>query len=373
MRLVEIVRALDRACPERLAAEWDNVGLHVGDPEAEIRRVVVALDPDLETIERAHDEGAQLLVTHHPLFRTPPARLLENDPDALRVILAVREDLAVYSMHTNFDSLEGGVNDVLAERLGLEGTSVLSPEGGLKKLVVFVPEDSSERVSQAMAAEGAGRIGDYTACSFRTAGTGAFTAPEGAHPAVGEAGQANEAQELRLEMTVPAERLAQVVAAMKSVHPYEEVAYDVYSLEGSRTEVGFGRVGTLPERMTLEAFAALCGERLGIETVRYAGSAESIVSTVAVCGGSGGKLAGAALSRGAQVLVAGDIGYHDAQRALALGVAVVDAGHDGTEAPAVEVLARLVADALKAAGFDGQVGAYEKIKGIWKAARPSSG
>lgn len=365
MKLSEITRALDTACPGSMAADWDNVGLHVGDTDAEIRRIMVALDADLPTIEHAIDAEIGLLVTHHPLFRQPPTRMTMQDPDGRRVSLAVRAGLAVYSLHTNFDAIPGGVSDVLADRLGLRDTRVLSTVGSLRKIVVFVPEEHVEAVFAAMSDAGAGRIGAYRACSFRVAGKGTFTAPADSHPALGKAGRANVVDEVRLETTSPAERLEAIIGAMIGAHPYEEIAYDVYTLDASRSDIGLGRLGINPEPATLEQFAAVCAKRLGTATVKYAGPPDTRIVRVAVCGGSGGGLIEASVASLADVLVSGDLRYHDAQKALALGLALVDAGHDGTEAPAVERLAQLVKASLAALGYTGDIIGYETT-GLWK-------
>jgi len=369
LRLGEIITVLEDACPPGLAAEWDNVGLHVGDAGSEVKRIVVALDPDAQALERATGEGADLLVTHHPLFRQPPRRFTPTDPDAARVMAAVRGGLAVYSMHTNFDSITGGVSDALAERLGLEASrDALVPEGAKKKIVVFVPPDSVDKVAGAMASAGAGRIGDYSECSFRVAGTGTFRAPAYAHPAQGKAGEFNEVQEVRLEMVLPSERADGVARALLSAHPYEEVAYDVYDVAGTRSEVGLGRIGRLKPPQALSDFAVYCSDRLETPTVKYAGPSDKRVSVVAVCGGSGGGLLEAARRAGADVLVTGDIRYHDAQKALQVGLAVVDAGHDGTEAPSVQALAALITGSLQAAGYDGDLAVYWRADPIFKPA-----
>jgi len=366
VKLSEIVRALEAACPAALAAEWDRVGLHAGDGEQEVARIVVALDADGQTIEHALSAGADLLVTHHPLFRDAPLRFTDDDADGERIASVLRAGLAVYSIHTNFDVISGGVSDILAARLGLTDVSVLAGSGSLRKIVVFVPQEHVENVFLAMANAGAGHIGAYRECSFRVSGEGTFTAPPDAHPAPGKAGRANTVEEIRLETTVPREALARVLEAMRAAHPYEEIAYDVYALQAERSDVGFGRIGRI-DPVSLEAFASECATRLDVDTVRWAGRADTEVKTVAVCGGSGGNMIGAAASKGADVLVAGDLRYHDSQRAMAMGLALVDSGHQGTETAAVPALAELVTGALSAVGYTGPVTVYEAAP-LWRPA-----
>lgn len=371
MRLSDIVMALDRACPAALAEDWDNVGLVLGDPEADVDRILVALDPDMPAIDRAAALGADLLVTHHPLTKGAPASLASDDPDGRRVAAAIKADLAILAMHTNFDAVGGGVSDVLARRLDLADISVLVPRGDMRKVVVFVPQEHAEGVFAAMTEAGAGRIGAYRECSFQVAGRGTFAAPPDSSPAVGDAGRANTADEIRIETSVPAESVGRVVAAMVAQHPYEEVAYDVYALEGARTDVGLGRIGqVLP--LTLAEFASTCARKLGVSTVKYSGPAERRVRRVAVCGGSGGSLIDAAMAKGADVFVAGDIRYHDAQRAVWSSMGVVDAGHDCTEAPALGALAGLVEEALRPVGYTGSVEVHEADR-LWRATGGADG
>lgn len=353
------MEALEEACPPQLAANWDNVGLHTGDPARQVERILVALDADEMTIDAAVAAGADLLVTHHPLYRQPPVSLSQQDPDGRRVAAALRADLAVYSLHTNFDVMRGGVSDVLAERLGLSDVRVLVPHGDLRKIVVFVPEEHVDTVFDAMAAQGAGAIGGYRGCSYRSRGRGTFVSPPDAHPSVGRAGQVNDVEETRLETIVPAELVPAVTGAMVEVHPYEEVAYDVYALAATRSDVGIGRLGSVAPT-TLADFARECARRLQTTTVRCAGKPEQEVVAVAVCGGSGSALIEPAAKTGAHVLVSGDVGYHDAQRALGLGLGIIDAGHDATEAPAVAALARLVGERATAIGYTGLVESFEK-------------
>lgn len=366
MKLSEIVRALDAACPNALAAQWDRTGLHAGDTQREVGKILVALDADVQTIERAISSGADLLVTHHPLVKEAPARFVAGDADVDKITRVLKAGLAVYSMHTNFDAVPGGVSDVLAERLGLTDVEVLAPQGAYRKIVVFVPEEHLEPVFLAMTDAGAGRIGAYRECSFRVGGKATFTAPADADPALGKAGRANVVEEIRLETSVPSESADGVISAMVAAHPYEEVAYDVYVLEGQRSDVGFGRVGRI-EPVTFGEFARQCSQRLGVDATRGAGPAGARIGVVAVCGGSGGSLIDAAIARGADALVTGDIRYHDAQRALAMGLCMVDAGHDGTEAPAVPILAGLVRESLSAVGYTGDVDVYEAAV-LWQPA-----
>lgn len=315
--------------PEGLAEAWDNPGLQVGRFDMPVEKIMVCLDVDEPVIESAKAAGCQMVVSHHPLFFAGVGGLTDQTVLGRLVLRIVERGLAVYSTHTNFDKVSGGISDCLAEELQLNDVTVLEPTERLLKLVVFTPKESASRVLAAMGDAGAGAIGLYSHCGFSAAGVGTFRPLEGAKPAVGEVGANNVVDELRVEVQVAETALAAVIDAMLRAHPYEEAAYDVYELKGLNGLNGLGRVGGLATPMTLDDFIVQCAKRLG-SSVRAAG-ADRRVQKVAVCGGSGASMISAALAAGADVLVTGDIKYHDARRAVDEGMAVVDAGHDNTE------------------------------------------
>jgi len=341
MRVSEIVQVMEKLAPRQLAAEWDNVGLQVGHPESEVRRILVALDASEAAIARAEEAGCQLLIVHHPLIFKPQAHWREDSPLGRKLARLVRAGLAVYVAHTNLDVAAGGVNDVLAERLELMETRVLAPAGeeGYYKLVVFVPEGYEDRVWDALAGAGAGWIGKYSHCSFQTLGTGTFKPLEGANPFLGQVGTLEYAKEYRLETILPRGLAADVIRAMLQAHPYEEVAYDLYPLANPGRSYGLGRVGRLPVPVPLADFAQRVSQVLGAPVVRWLGDPSRRIERVAVLGGSGQDFIDQALSAGADVLVTGDVGYHRAREAWEKGLAVIDAGHWATEAPVVPALA----------------------------------
>lgn len=341
MRVAEIVQVMEELAPRQLAAEWDNVGLQVGHPESEVRRILVALDASEAAITRAEEAGCRLLIVHHPLIFKPQAHWREDSPLGRKFARLVRAGLAVYVAHTNLDVAAGGVNDALAERLGLVETRVLAPAGeeGYYKLVVFVPEGYEDRVRDALAGAGAGWIGKYSHCTFQTLGTGTFKPLEGANPFLGQVGTLEYAREYRLETILPRGLAADVVRAMLQAHPYEEVAYDLYPLANPGRSYGLGRVGRLPLPVPLTDFAQRVSQVLSAPVVRWLGDPSRRIERVAVLGGSGQDFIDQALSAGADVLVTGDVNYHRAQEAWEKGLAVIDAGHWATEAPVVPVLA----------------------------------
>jgi dinuclear metal center YbgI/SA1388 family protein len=339
VRVAQIAEAVERTAPLPLAEEWDNCGLQVGDPAAAVGRVLVALTPLPEVYEEAEEKGADFLLFHHPLIFDPLKSILTSSYPGDLLARAIRNGLAVYAAHTSYDVAPAGVSVALAKTLALRGPlRVLSPRGVLRKLVVFVPEENVDAVAKALAEAGAGAIRDYTECTFRTQGRGTFRGGEGANPYLGEKGRLEEVEEVRVETVVPAHAIQRAVDAATSAHPYEEVALDVYPVEGSPEGCGYGRLGTLPERLTAEELRDHVSESLGFPSRLVADPGRQI-ETVAVLGGSGSSFIPEVAVSGAQAYVTGDVDYHDALLAESLGLAVIDAGHAATELPSLEPLA----------------------------------
>jgi dinuclear metal center YbgI/SA1388 family protein len=341
----EWMNLLDEWYPPSWAEEWDNSGLQVGDRSWPADRVLIALDPTEEVLTEAADRGCGLLVTHHPLLFRPVSRLDAAQPIGRVLQAALAGRVAVVACHTNADVAMPGVSDALASALDLEVTGVLdhSGAGERAKLVTFVPVEATAKVLDAVSEAGGGVIGEYSHCSFRVRGTGTFLPSENADPAVGDRGALNEVEEDRLEVIVPKDRLAAAVQAMVDAHPYEEVAYDVYSL-ATGGGLGLGRIARPREPLTAAALADRCRTTLG-SAVRVAGDAARDVRSVAVCGGSGASLIPAALRAAVDAYVTGDVKHHDALDAAAQGLALVDAGHHGTEWPFVPHLAARLEEA----------------------------
>lgn len=333
VRLNEILGLLNSLYPPSLAEDWDNVGLQVGDSTALVDKVLVSLDAEEAAIAKAEECGAQLVISHHPLIHRPLKRLTPADAVGRTLFRAIRNGIAVISAHTNLDRAADGLNDWLAERLGLEDVVPLERASGgdLVKLVVYVPAGHEASVMDALFAAGAGRVGAYDRCSFRTIGTGSFRPGDGTDPFIGRQGDMEEVEEFRLETILPQALAGKVIAKMLKAHPYEEVAYDLIPLRNERHDIGLGRIGRLPQPLEAAEFAAQIKERLGLTSLRLAGTVQGKLSKVAVCGGSGISLFAEAQRQGADCLVTGDVKYHDAQRARSEGLLLIDAGHFGTE------------------------------------------
>ncbi|MFA5785484.1 MAG: Nif3-like dinuclear metal center hexameric protein [Actinomycetota bacterium] len=345
-----------RLFPPETAASWDRVGLQVGDPSAPVSTVTVCLDATIATLEEARAAGAGLVVSHHPLIFRPLQAVRTDEPVGGLVAKALASRVALLACHTNFDADPRSTSYPVAKLLGLRECRPLeaAAEPAEVKLVTFCPLEATERVLEALAGAGAGVIGDYTRCSFRVRGTGTFVPGAGARPAIGEREVLNAVEEDRLEVVVPAAAAPRALAALRAVHPYEEVAVDVYPLSPHGVR-GFGTVGDLPAPLALGELAGLVREGLPSPLLRFAGDEARTVRRVAVCGGGGGEYVAAASAAGAQCLISGDLSHHAATEAMARGLALIDAGHAATEAAALPALAERLRASASAEGWQADV------------------
>ena len=344
--VAEIAAHLEAFAPTQTAADWDNVGLLLGDPASPVKQLMTCLTVTPDVVEEAVAERVNLIVSHHPILFKGAKRLVVGKGDGDIVLLLARAGVAVYSPHTAFDNCPGGVNDILCRRLGVEKAEPLRPREGPRefKLAVYVPEKDLARVSDALFQAGAGVIGKYTECSFRTPGKGTFFGGEGSNPAVGQAGRREEADEWRLEVVLPEAKVAGAVRALRQAHSYEEPAYDIYQLQAGLTG-GEGRVGDLAKPTTLGKLAARAKKELAAASVQVVGDLSRPVTKVAVACGAAGEYLVDSLRAKADVFVVGELRFHDALAARAAGVGVIVPGHYATERPAVEELAaKLAAD-----------------------------
>jgi dinuclear metal center YbgI/SA1388 family protein len=336
-----VTEFLEEFAPTRLAADWDNVGLLLGERAAEVRRIVICLTVTPEVVAEAVAEQAQLIVTHHPILFRGVKRLTDANPEGRMLLALVRHGVAVYSPHTAFDNTRDGINDMLAGKLGLaDVTPLRRDEARQCKVVVFVPDKDLARVSDALFAAGAGRIGEYGECSYRLAGTGTFFGSDAANPTVGVKGRREEVSEWRLEVVCPEARVEAVVAAMRQAHSYEEPAFDVYPLRPTASKGGAGRVGVLPQPAALGDVARRVREGLASGPVQVVGDMAKQVRRVAIVCGAGGEMVGDAVRAKADVFLTGEMRFHDYLAAQAQRLALVLPGHYATERFAVEELAR---------------------------------
>jgi dinuclear metal center YbgI/SA1388 family protein len=354
VKLSEIIGLLDAAYPPRLAADWDSVGLVCGDPDEPVETVTVAVDATAAVVAEVPDRG--MLLAHHPLLLRGVDTVAASTAKGALLHQMIRTGRALFTAHTNADAASPGVSDALADVLGLTVEEVLEPisvGAGVDKWVVFVPADAADAVREAMFAAGAGHIGDYSHCSWSAPGTGQFLPTEGASPTIGTVGSVERVPEDRVEMVAPARLRAHVLAALRTAHPYEEPAFDIFGLATVPGDVGLGRVGTLHRPEPLSAFVSRVHDALPPTSwgVRAAGDSEATVSRVAVCGGAGDSLLNTVADAGVQAYVTADLRHHPAdEHTRASDVALVDVAHWASEFPwcrqAADLLRSHFGDAL---------------------------
>ncbi len=341
MQIKEITSYLESVAPGALQESYDNSGLLVGNPEADVKKVLVALDVTEEVVEEAIAKGCGMIISHHPIIFGGLKSFTGKNYVERTVMAAIKNDVALYAIHTNLDNVHTGVNQMIGSKLGITNMQVLAPKKGvLKKLVVFVPEENKDAVVEAMYAAGGGKVGEYDECSFQINGTGTFRGSENTNPTVGEKLVRQYEKEVRVEMILAAHRLNAVVKAMIEAHIYEEVAYDIYSLENYHQQIGSGMLGHLPEPMYSLDFLQKVKDTFG-GTVRYTSLIKDQVSRIAWCGGSGSFLLPQAKASGADVFLTSDFKYHqffDAENEII----VADIGHYENEQFTKELIAQVL-------------------------------
>ncbi len=331
MTIKDIMAALDEWAPRSLQEDYDNSGLQVGDPFAEVSAALVCLDCTEEVVAEAASRGCNLIISHHPVIFKGLKGLTGRDHVERTILSAIKQGIGIYAIHTNLDNVLHGVNGEIAARLGLKTLQALDPKPGqLRKLVVFVPKDHAEAARNALFAAGAGHLGAYDQCSFSLNGTGTFRAGEGANPFVGKAGVRHAEAEERVEVVFRAPKQEAILGAMRGAHPYEEVAYDIYQLVNEDPAVGSGLLGEWDKPLGETAFLALLRSVFNLKAIRHTALLERPIRRVALCGGSGAFLLPRAKALGADAFVTGDLKYHqffDAEGRLLLA----DIGHYGSE------------------------------------------
>ncbi|EON24780.1 MULTISPECIES: Nif3-like dinuclear metal center hexameric protein [Nocardioides] len=350
-RLRDVVDLIHGWYPPATADSWDAVGLVAGDPAAEVAKVMFAVDPTLEVAREAVEWGADLLVVHHPLFLSGVHSVAATTPKGRTLHTLTQGGCALLTAHTNADQALDGVSEALASALGLSDLTPIRPAPGvaLDKVVTFVPHEHAESVRAALAAAGAGTLGDYDSCTFSTPGEGRFRPLDGAAPVIGEVGSLEVVPETRVESVLPRTHRARVVRALLAAHPYEEPAFDVLELADPRTAAtGTGRIGTVPE-MSLRDFAAQVAAALPATAhgVRVAGDPDRVVRRVAVCGGAGDFLLDELSSADVDAYVTSDLRHHRAGEFREhAGPALVDVAHWAAESTWLPVVERKLRAAM---------------------------
>ncbi len=353
----DILACLDANYPFAWALPEDRVGLQAGDPETAVTTVLVALEASLAVVAEAQAQKAQLLLTHHPLLYQPATDLREDRPAGKLLAAVVRAGLAVAACHTNLDLAPRGLNEHLAEKLGLEDLEVLSPvlRDPWLKLAVFVPLGYEDQVRTALCDDRVGVIGRYSQCSFAARGQGTFLPLEGAQPFQGEVAVLSRPEESRLEVLVPESSVHPTLARMQAAHPYEEVAYDLYPLANPGLILGFGRVGRWAQALSWDEALNRVKEVFAVDRMRIWGQPPAAVSRVAVCGGSGGDLINQAQGKGASVYVTGEVRHHQAVPGPEEDFTIIEVGHFASEVVFMPTWAEQVAQFLRQRGLEVQV------------------
>ena len=340
MQVNNILKLLnEQIAPAKLAYDYDNVGLLVGDKQTIVTKILLALDISDEVITQAIEQKVQLIITHHPLIFKPLKNILADDRTGKLVQRLIKNDISYIAMHTNLDRAPQGVNDTLASLFELNDcrTIVDAQLNNNIKFAIYVPRTHTEQIITVLEQLNITIGGNYSACSFSHSGIGRFKPNSKAKPYIGNAGTLTSVEEDKIEFLLPKARMQDTLAAIKAAHPYEEPAYEVQDVLNCQDKIGILRIGKLTTTLTAEQLAHKIKGILGLKAVKLSGKYKQVL-TVAVCGGSGSSLLSLAKTHGADILVTGDVGYHDAQTAQGLDIALMDIGHQESELPVLQTL-----------------------------------
>lgn len=331
MKVKDILSVLEQWAPRRYQENYDNSGLIIGDSNAEVKGVTITLDVTEAVIDEAIENHHNLIVAHHPLIFTGIKKIGNNHWQEKCIVKAIKHDINVYAIHTNLDNVHTGVNKKIADLIGLNNMRILAPKTEtLTKLETFVPEADKEKVLQALFKAGAGNIGEYSDCSFQVAGTGTFKPSEQANPTIGKSDHLERVSEVKVEVLLPGVLIDQVLSALNSAHPYEEVAYYLTPLSNGNQEIGSGMIGQLPAPMTSEAFINELKRRMKLKVIKHTPLVKDKIETVAICGGAGIFLLEKAKTSGADIFITSDVKYYDFFEADSK-IILADIGHYESE------------------------------------------
>jgi dinuclear metal center YbgI/SA1388 family protein len=337
MLLQTLLVSLGHIAPLHLAEPWDNVGLLAGDPQQDVQRILLCIDYTPAVAAEARENHCDLIIAYHPPLFSAVKTLTATGATAL-IHDAIRRGVAIYSPHTAWDAAPGGTNDFLADCLGLTRSSPLrttpAPASFLK-LVTYVPETNLDTLAAAVFNAGAGHIGNYSSCSFRSPGTGTFFGQPGTHPALGQPGQLESQPEIRFETILPADNAPSVINALLAAHPYEEPAYDLTTVTVPPVGAGHGKIGHLPAPLPLSTIVNTLKKQLNLEHLLVSGDSTASIERIAICAGAGGELLDAAITAGAQLYLTGELRHHDALKAAAANVNLICTLHSNSERPSL--------------------------------------
>ncbi len=331
IKIKDITKQLERTAPLAYQESYDNSGLLTGDPESDVKGILITLDVTEEVIQEAEELKCNMIISHHPVIFKGLKKLTGRTYVERIVIRAIKSDIALYAVHTNFDAVVNGVNNAIARRLGLVQTKILQPKTDiLAKLTTFIPPEYTQKVLNAMHEAGAGMIGNYDHCSFRVVGTGVFRPNESATPFTGKTNELEEVNENRVEVIFPSYLKNQVLEALQRSHPYEEVAYYLHDLSNPYQETGAGMIGNMTKSMKSDEFIVYLKEKMDCKIIRHTALVKGVISRVAICGGTGSFLLQSAKKAGADIFISADFKYHeffDAENEII----IADIGHYESE------------------------------------------
>lgn len=358
--LSEVIEVLEQFAPRDLAEEWDNVGLLLGSRTQQVSKVLCALDLNEEVVEEAISLQVNCIITHHPFLFKPLKQIDLDSTSGKMIAQLIKANIAVYAMHTNYDIAEGGLNDYLSTGLGLKEIKLLQPtkEEKMCKCQVYVPLTHLEAVREVIISNNHCQIGAYRGCTFTASGEGTFMPLETANPYIGKAGNLEKVEECVISFMTESSQVKPVMSAIQQVHPYEEIAYDVFELENMTKQYGIGRIGVLPETLTLEVLISKVKQFFSIPYVRVT-KVKNVpaISRVAICSGSGAEYIGIAAKK-ADVYITGDLKFHEAQMAYDLGIPVIDVGHYASENKALIPIGQCIMNQFEACDV-----IYSKVDG----------
>jgi len=342
MVIKNITNYLEEFAPLSLQDSYDNSGLLIGSPSNKVTKILITLDVTEAVINEAVNKKCELIIAHHPIIFKGIKKLTNSNLTEKLVVMAIKSDIAIYAIHTNLDSVIGGVNSILADKLGIKNTRILSPKGGgFSKIICFCPIEHTDNVKNAMFNAGAGNIGNYDSCSYISVGIGTFKPLTGSNPYVGKENKLHHENENRIEVIIPEYHLKKAILAMKNAHPYEEPAYDIYTLDNTNTMVGSGLIGELENATPIEEYLTTVKQILGTKYIKHNKLIDRPVKKIAICGGSGSFLIDNAAQNKADLYITADIKYHEFFEHTG-NMTIADAGHYETENPVKELIYALL-------------------------------
>jgi len=337
MKINELIKIIEEYYPLGLQENYDNSGVQLGDTSLELKGAIITLDISEATIDEAINKGANMIISHHPLIFSPIKKITNNYIDKI-ITKSIKNDIVIYSMHTNLDNHWEGINKIMALKLNLKNIKTLSAKGELlRKLVTFVPIESIDKVRDAVFSAGAGVIGNYDKCSYNVEGYGTFRPQSGTNPYVGKINELHKEKEIRLEVIYAVYKEKNIITSLLNTHPYEEVAYDIYKLENKMAIVGSGIIGDLEEEIKDGLLLGKIKDVFNAKCIRHSKLLNKNVNKVAICGGSGQFLLKDAIIQGADFLITSDVKYHTFFETEDK-IVIADVGHFETEQFAIEII-----------------------------------